>query len=59
MYVSDDKAVVPDRLVYFFEIPLLSIGIILEKEAYAIFCKLKTLFIAKHPYDILKIAYSL
>ena len=41
VYVSDDKAVVPDRLANFFEILLPSIGIILEKEAYAIFCKLK------------------
>ena len=59
MYVSDDKAVMPDRLVNFFEIPLPSIGIILEKEAQAIFLQAKTLLIAKHPYDILKIAYSL
>ena len=41
VYVSDDKAVVPDRLDNFFEIPLPSIGVILEKEAYATFCKLK------------------
>ena len=37
VYVSDDKAVMADRLVNFFEILLPSIGIILEKEAYAIF----------------------
>ena len=49
----------PDRLVNFFEIPFPSIGIILEKEAQAIFLQAKTLLIAKHPYDILKIAYSL
>ena len=49
VYVSDDKALVPDRLVNFFEIQLLSIGIILEKEAYAIFLQAKTLLIAKHP----------
>ena len=45
MYVSDDKAVVPDRLVNFFEIPLPRIGIIEKEEAYAVFCKLKPLLL--------------
>jgi len=58
VYLSDDKAVVQDRLVNFFEIPLPNIGIILEKEAYAIFCKLKP-FLLLNIHDILKIAYSL